>query len=128
VGRTKASKFQIKDSSISVKHAELYLVDDVWYVKDVGSTNGSGLNGDEIDDTGGLSITTPRSAILEAGSWQAVPDLLVETAGVAIKTGDVIRFGEESFVHVQVCELMGTAACKKQHTTVLVRACASNTT
>lgn len=90
-----------------MKHAELYLVDDVWYVKDVGSTNGSALNGDEMDDTGGLSITTVGLAVLEAWAWLEGPELLVDPAGVAIKTGDVIRFGEESFVHVQVSALVG---------------------
>ena len=53
VGRTRTSKFQIKDASISEKHAELYLEGETWFVRDVGSTNGTNVNGRPIGDQGG---------------------------------------------------------------------------
>lgn len=52
IGRTKASSFQIKDHSVSEKHAEIWYDQDQWLVKDLGSSNGTTLNGDQVTDKG----------------------------------------------------------------------------
>ena len=43
-------------------------MDDVWYVKDVGSTNGSTLNGAELDDTG-APIIIKTNAQMQTTTW-----------------------------------------------------------
>jgi pSer/pThr/pTyr-binding forkhead associated (FHA) protein len=48
VGRTKASSIQIKDPAVSEKHAEIVFADGEWRVRDLGSSNGTQLNGVEV--------------------------------------------------------------------------------
>lgn len=48
VGRTKASSIQIKDSAVSEKHAEIVLNNREWQIRDLGSSNGTMLNGKEV--------------------------------------------------------------------------------
>jgi len=48
VGRTKASPLQIKEPSVSEKHAEIRFLDGHWQIKDLGSSNGTQLNGSEV--------------------------------------------------------------------------------
>ena len=45
VGRTRASKLHIKDAAVSERHAELRWETDRWTVTDVGSSNGTAVNG-----------------------------------------------------------------------------------
>ena len=53
VGRTRTSKsFQIKDSSISEKHAELVWRGGQWLLRDLGSSNGTFLNGEQLPEEG----------------------------------------------------------------------------
>lgn len=53
VGRTRSSKlFQIKDPSISEKHAELVWRGGLWLVRDLGSSNGTFLNGQQLEAQG----------------------------------------------------------------------------
>ena len=53
IGRTKASKLQIKDDTVSEKHGELIFKDSCWHIRDVGSSNGTAVNGEEVDPEGG---------------------------------------------------------------------------
>jgi pSer/pThr/pTyr-binding forkhead associated (FHA) protein len=52
VGRTKASSIQIKDSAVSEKHAEIVLENGEWQIRDLGSSNGTMLNGKEVKGKG----------------------------------------------------------------------------
>jgi len=45
VGRTKANKMHIKDHSVSERHAEVCWNGSSWLVRDLGSTNGTKVNG-----------------------------------------------------------------------------------
>ena len=48
VGRTKASKLQIKDPAVSERHAEISFRDGAWCLKDLGSSNGTKVNDVEV--------------------------------------------------------------------------------
>ena len=50
VGRTKARDLHIKDSAVSEKHAELHWEGRRWTVTDVGSSNGTVLNGRKLSE------------------------------------------------------------------------------
>lgn len=53
VGRTRSSKtFQIKDPSISEKHAEIVWRGGQWALCDLGSSNGTFLNGEALPEEG----------------------------------------------------------------------------
>jgi pSer/pThr/pTyr-binding forkhead associated (FHA) protein len=53
VGRTRSSKsFQIKDSAISEKHAEIVWRAGQWLLRDLGSSNGTQLNGEPLEEEG----------------------------------------------------------------------------
>lgn len=45
IGRTKTSGLQIKDPAVSEKHAEVAYVEGRWRIRDLGSSNGTLLNG-----------------------------------------------------------------------------------
>ena len=48
VGRTRASKLHIKDAAVSERHAEVRWETDRWTVTDVGSSNGTAVNGQPL--------------------------------------------------------------------------------
>ncbi|KAH7624552.1 putative FHA domain-containing protein [Nannochloris sp. 'desiccata'] len=73
VGRTKASSIQIKDSAVSEKHAEIVLNNREWQIRDLGSSNGTMLNGKEVKEE-----------------------------FVTFKNGDELRFGTETITKVEI--------------------------
>lgn len=56
VGRTRASKLHIKDPAVSENHAELRWVGDQWAMTDVGSSNGSAVNGRKLSEGGAMQF------------------------------------------------------------------------
>lgn len=68
IGRAMACDFTLADLSVSRWHARLYHEDEQWLLSDLGSTNGTRLNG-----------------------WRV-------TTGVPVKPGDHVSFGSVSFV------------------------------
>ena len=68
IGRAMACDFTLADLSVSRWHARLYTEDEHWLLSDLGSTNGTRLNG-----------------------WRV-------TTGVPVKPGDQVTFGSVSFV------------------------------
>jgi hypothetical protein len=68
IGRAMACDFTLADLSVSRWHARLYREDDHWLLSDLGSTNGTRLNG-----------------------WRV-------TTSVPVKPGDQVSFGSISFV------------------------------
>lgn len=49
VGRLQSCDLCLADANVSRRHAELLLVDGDWQVRDLGSTNGTTLNGEPVD-------------------------------------------------------------------------------
>jgi hypothetical protein len=68
IGRALACDFTLADLSVSRWHARLHTEDNEWLLSDLGSTNGTRLNG-----------------------WRV-------TTGVPVKPGDQVTFGSVSFV------------------------------
>ena len=68
IGRALACDFTLADLSVSRWHARLYTEDEQWLLSDLGSTNGTRLNG-----------------------WRV-------TTGVPVRPGDQVTFGSVSFV------------------------------
>lgn len=64
VGRTKASPIQIKDPSVSEKHAEIRFEDGQWQIRDLGSSNGTSVNGKEVTGEGQETSSSCRLALL----------------------------------------------------------------
>ncbi len=60
VGRSKNAGVQMLSGGVSRKHALFELRENVWYVKDLGSSNGTYLNGDRIT----LAEIRPRDMIM----------------------------------------------------------------
>ena len=76
VGRTTKSPLYIKDPSISEAHAELVWEGGAWQLRDLGSTNGTSLNGKQL-------VGEPSEF-------------------VALKDGDLIKFGTDTLARVEV--------------------------
>ena len=74
VGRTAKSALYIKDPAISEAHAEVAWREGAWSLRDVGSSNGTALNGRE----------------LEEGAW------------APLKDGDLLRLGTTTVARVEV--------------------------
>lgn len=74
IGRTKKSMFQIKDPSVSERHAELKWHDGRWEIRDVGSSNGTKVN----------------ATLLDENEW------------VPLNDGDSLLFGSVSLVRVEI--------------------------
>src|SRR5258706_16160957 len=51
IGRVEDNPFQIAEASVSSHHAEVLLRGDDVLVKDLGSTNGTFINGEKIDES-----------------------------------------------------------------------------
>ena len=74
VGRTAKSALYIKDPTISEAHAEVAWREGAWRVRDLGSSNGTALNG----------------RALEEGAWEALKD------------GDTLKLGTDTLARVEV--------------------------
>ena len=49
IGRLAENALQIEDASVSSSHAEIFAENDRFFVRDLGSTNGTFLNGEKIE-------------------------------------------------------------------------------
>jgi len=49
VGRIPENMLQIEDASVSSRHAEILFENNAWFIRDIGSTNGTFLNGAKIE-------------------------------------------------------------------------------
>ena len=50
LGRSSGCHLVLADDSVSRRHAELQVIDGRWHVRDLGSTNGTWLNGRQVGD------------------------------------------------------------------------------
>lgn len=52
VGRTRTSKIHIKDETVSEKHAQIVWDGEAWAIQELGSSNGTEVNGKALTDEG----------------------------------------------------------------------------
>ncbi len=50
IGRGKRCNIKIDDKALSASHARIYRADDTYFIEDVGSANGTLLNGEDISN------------------------------------------------------------------------------
>ena len=55
IGRSRACEIVLDDPGVSRRHAELRLAQDAWVLEDLGSTNGSSVNGAPVDGSRALA-------------------------------------------------------------------------
>lgn len=96
IGRTRTNNYQIKDPTISQKHAVIEWRLGHWTIVDVGSSNGTDVNGVILD----------------------------EDKPIELKNGDLIRFGEAIKVRVLIqqteqVEVMATQIAEQTQTQTL---------
>lgn len=65
VGRSDEAKFRVQQDSVSRRHCEFFLKDDVVFVRDLGSTNGTLVNGERI--TSSVATAVPAGAEIRVG-------------------------------------------------------------
>src|SRR5438045_3678049 len=75
IGRSEAYEICLNDPSISRRHAELEFTDQGWVVRDVGSTNGTFLNGVRV---GRIDRRLSEQDILQCGNLVLFVDFLTE--------------------------------------------------
>ena len=112
IGRSSGCSIQLLDEKVSRLHATIYLDDDHHYVRDEGSSNGTGQNGqlllqpgllspgDEVAIGNNLMLFEPRMQILRdrSGAGAVViaeggdPDQISEGGVGAVSTGDGVAF------------------------------------
>ena len=147
VGRTRASKLHIKDPAVSERHAEVRWETDRWTVTDVGSSNGTTVNGETLiegvctcaaarqgsDTLLRLLFFTERPEAIEgtlvhyrtmsmrkmhAGRGDvASTQGQLSLAGLPrmLKDGDIILFGSDSQLRVQITPASDDSTTVEQH-------------
>lgn len=65
VGRSDEAKFRVQQDSVSRRHCELFLQDDAVFVRDLGSTNGTLINGERI--AASTATVVPPGAQIRVG-------------------------------------------------------------
>jgi hypothetical protein len=75
LGRSPKSDFQIEHATVSAAHCELALANDELIVRDLGSTNGTFVNDEQIEE-----VTLTAGQILRVGDIE----MLVESTGVVV--------------------------------------------
>jgi predicted component of type VI protein secretion system len=65
VGRSDEARFRLRQDSVSRRHCEFFIEDDAVHVRDLGSTNGTFLDGAEI--AAETATVVPPGAVVQVG-------------------------------------------------------------
>lgn len=66
IGRAEDAKFRIRDERISRRHCELTADEGIVRIRDLGSTNGTFLNDEQLQK--GMTVDVPPDAVVRVGS------------------------------------------------------------
>lgn len=83
VGRSDEAKFRVQQDSVSRRHCEFFLKDDTVFVRDLGSTNGTLVDGERISSS--VAAAVPPGAEIRVGG--IVFRVEYESAAVPAATG-----------------------------------------
>jgi transcriptional regulator with GAF, ATPase, and Fis domain/pSer/pThr/pTyr-binding forkhead associated (FHA) protein len=79
LGRAPTNRIVVKDERCSREHAEIYFADHRWHLRDLGSTNGTRLNGDRVEQESTLAagdeIHLAGTDLLFVEQMEQLPDL-----------------------------------------------------
>ena len=89
VGRSREAKFRIQHERVSRRHCEFTVDDGVVFVRDLGSTNGTHLEGTAVSTDHPTRV--PPGALLRVGSigFLVEYDRFAETPTVELRTNDL---------------------------------------
>ena len=89
VGRSREAKFRIQQERVSRRHCELTVDDGVVFVRDLGSTNGTHLEGTAVSSDHPTRV--PPGALLRVGSIGFLVDYdrFAETPTVELRANDL---------------------------------------
>ena len=81
VGRSDEARFRLRQDSVSRRHCEFFIEDDAVHVRDLGSTNGTFLDGKEIaaetaavgTDAGSAPRTVVHHTITDRAASRHIP-------------------------------------------------------
>jgi putative nucleotidyltransferase with HDIG domain len=88
VGRHESAEVQLDDASVSRQHAEIVPTDRGWRLRDLGSTNGTFLNGNKL---GKGDWPLQERDLVEFGEFTLVVDVLREGGAADTPTGGPMR-------------------------------------
>jgi len=83
VGRCEGQEIVLNDPSVSRRHAEIVSTDQGWFVRDLGSTNGTFLNGVRV---GSVDRKMRHRDVVQCGNVVLVLTLLEEDPPVSVET------------------------------------------
>ena len=92
LGRSKDSDIQVEDANVSRRHAELRREGDAWWLVDLGSTNGTELNGKRVQRSkleDGDTITLGSTDLL-FGKRTGKANVDVDEALLVLKIGFIV--------------------------------------
>jgi hypothetical protein len=93
VGRAPACSLRIQERYVSAQHATLRWSGESWEVKDLGSRNGTFLDGDRLRP--GVEYVSRRGSIVAFGRseqrWELIDDCPPEVMAVPLDGGDPVR-------------------------------------
>jgi Nif-specific regulatory protein len=79
IGRAATSRIVVKDEMCSREHAEVFFTDHRWYLRDLGSLNGTRVNGRTVRDDVALSaqdlVELGNTALVFVDDLEQLPDL-----------------------------------------------------
>ena len=64
IGRDEGVNFRIPLATVSRQHARITRIDGLYFIEDLGSTNGTSVNGQTIDDKGLVSVSSGDQIII----------------------------------------------------------------
>lgn len=96
IGRSDEAKFRIRDDRISRRHCELTFEDDVVRIRDLGSTNGTFLDEEQIERN--VPVEVPPNATVRVGSCRFRVEYESPADKTAVGQGDLAE-AEEATAH-----------------------------